>query len=430
MYCVRQCTINCLTIRAADTLQSVPTVKYAQYFIIQRIKILKYNNMKTVMLVFGTRPEAIKMAPLVKEFQKYPEDFKTIVCVTGQHRQMLDQVLSIFDIKPDYDLNIMKQGQDLYDVTARVLTGMRDVLKETTPDIVLVHGDTTTSTAAAIAAFYQQIPVGHVEAGLRTHNIYSPWPEEMNRQLTGRIATLNFAPTPLSRENLLKEAVADDKIIVTGNTVIDALHMVVGRIGSDNALNKELNGNLAKAGYSVDRLANGKKLVLITGHRRENFGDGFINMCSAIKTLTEKYPDVDFVYPMHLNPNVRKPIHEVFGEDLGNLKNMFFIEPLEYLEFVYLMEKSTIVLTDSGGIQEEAPGLGKPVLVMRDTTERPEALAAGTVKLVGTNYDKIVGEVSELLDDVAAYEKMSKSVNPYGDGKACGRIVERVKADF
>lgn len=386
--------------------------------------------MKTVMLVFGTRPEAIKMAPLVKEFQKYPEDFKTIVCVTGQHRQMLDQVLSIFDIKPDYDLNIMKQGQDLYDVTARVLTGMRDVLKETTPDIVLVHGDTTTSTAAAIAAFYQQIPVGHVEAGLRTHNIYSPWPEEMNRQLTGRIATLNFAPTPLSRENLLKEAVADDKIIVTGNTVIDALHMVVGRIGSDDALNKELNGNLAKAGYSVDRLADGKKLVLITGHRRENFGDGFINMCSAIKTLTEKYPDVDFVYPMHLNPNVRKPIHEVFGEDLGNLKNMFFIEPLEYLEFVYLMEKSTIVLTDSGGIQEEAPGLGKPVLVMRDTTERPEALAAGTVKLVGTNYDKIVGEVSELLDDVAAYEKMSKSVNPYGDGKACGRIVERVKADF
>lgn len=386
--------------------------------------------MKTVMLVFGTRPEAIKMAPLVKEFQKYPEDFKTIVCVTGQHRQMLDQVLSIFDIKPDYDLNIMKQGQDLYDVTARVLTGMRDVLKETTPYIVLVHGDTTTSTAAAIAAFYQQIPVGHVEAGLRTHNIYSPWPEEMNRQLTGRIATLNFAPTPLSRENLLKEAVADDKIIVTGNTVIDALHMVVGRIGSDEALNKELNGNLAKAGYSVDRLANGKKLVLITGHRRENFGDGFINMCSAIKTLTEKYPEVDFVYPMHLNPNVRKPIHEVFGEDLGNLKNMFFIEPLEYLEFVYLMEKSTIVLTDSGGIQEEAPGLGKPVLVMRDTTERPEALAAGTVKLVGTNYDKIVSEVSELLDDAVAYEKMSKSVNPYGDGKACGRIVERVKADF
>ena len=382
------------------------------------------------MLVFGTRPEAIKMAPLVKEFQKYPEDFKTIVCVTGQHRQMLDQVLSIFDIKPDYDLNIMKQGQDLYDVTARVLTGLREVLKETTPDIVLVHGDTTTSTAAAIAAFYQQIPVGHVEAGLRTHNIYSPWPEEMNRQLTGRIATLNFAPTPLSRENLLKEAVADDKIIVTGNTVIDALHMVVGRIGSDNALNKELNGNLAKAGYSVDRLAHGKKLVLITGHRRANFGDGFINMCSAIKTLTEKYPEVDFVYPMHLNPNVRKPIHEVFGEDLGNLKNMFFIEPLEYLEFVYLMEKSTIVLTDSGGILEEAPGLGKPVLVMRDTTERPEALAAGTVKLVGTNYDKIVGEVSELLDDAAAYEKMSKSVNPYGDGKACGRIVERVKADF
>ena len=383
--------------------------------------------MKKVMLVFGTRPEAIKMAPLVKEFQKHDDKFQTIVCVTGQHREMLDQVLTIFDIQPDYDLNIMKQGQDLYDVTARVLTGMRDVLKEVQPDVVLVHGDTTTSTAAALAAFYQQIPVGHVEAGLRTHNIYSPWPEEMNRQITGRIATYNFSPTPLSQQNLLREAVDEKSITVTGNTVIDALYWVVDKIKHDAALNSELKEVLAKAGYDVDRLANGKKLVLVTGHRRENFGDGFIHMCTAIKNLTEKYPDVDFVYPMHLNPNVRKPIHEVFGEDLSNLKNMFFIEPLEYLSFVYLMEKSTIVLTDSGGIQEEAPGLGKPVLVMRDTTERPEALSAGTVKLVGTDYDKIVNEVSALLDDEAAYEKMSKAVNPYGDGLACGRIVDALK---
>lgn len=383
--------------------------------------------MKTIMLVFGTRPEAIKMAPLVKEFQKYPETFKTIVCVTGQHRQMLDQVLQLFEIVPDYDLNIMKQGQDLYDVTARVLTGMRDVLKESQPDVVLVHGDTTTSTAAALAAFYQQIPVGHVEAGLRTHNIYSPWPEEMNRQITGRIATYNFAPTPLSKSNLLREAVAEDSITVTGNTVIDALYWVVNKIKEDNALNAELQNLLAQAGYDVTRLADGKKLVLITGHRRENFGEGFINMCTAIRDLTQKYPDVDFVYPMHLNPNVRKPIHEVFGEDLSNLGNMFFIEPLEYLSFVYLMEKSNIVLTDSGGIQEEAPGLGKPVLVMRDTTERPEALEAGTVKLVGTDYDKIVNEVSLLLDDQAHYDAMSKAVNPYGDGLACGRIVNTLK---
>ena len=383
--------------------------------------------MKTVMLVFGTRPEAIKMAPLVKEFQKHSDTFKTIVCVTGQHRQMLDQVLQLFEITPDYDLNIMKQGQDLYDVTARVLTGMRDVLKEAQPDVVLVHGDTTTSTAAALAAFYQQIPVGHVEAGLRTHNIYSPWPEEMNRQITGRIATYNFAPTPLSKANLLREAVSEDSITVTGNTVIDALYWVVNKIKEDKALNSELQTLLAQAGYDVNRLADGKKLVLITGHRRENFGDGFINMCTAIKDLTQKYPDVDFVYPMHLNPNVRKPIHEVFGENLNDLGNMFFIEPLEYLSFVYLMEKSTIVLTDSGGIQEEAPGLGKPVLVMRDTTERPEALEAGTVKLVGTNYDKIVAEVSALLDDQAHYDTMSKAVNPYGDGLACGRIVEVLK---
>ena len=383
--------------------------------------------MKKIMLVFGTRPEAIKMAPLVKEFQKHPETFQTIVCVTGQHREMLDQVLTLFDIKPDYDLNIMKQGQDLYDVTARVLTGMRDVLKEAQPDVVLVHGDTTTSTAAALATFYQQVPVGHVEAGLRTHNIYSPWPEEMNRLITGRIATYNFSPTPLSRQNLLDEGTAESSITVTGNTVIDALYWVVDKVKNDESLNVELQEILAKAGYDVNRLSDGKKLVLITGHRRENFGDGFINMCTAIKDLTEKYPEVDFVYPMHLNPNVRKPIHEVFGENLDNLGNMFFIEPLEYLSFVYLMEKSAIVLTDSGGIQEEAPGLGKPVLVMRDTTERPEALSAGTVKLVGTNYDMIVNEVSALLDDQAAYEKMSKAVNPYGDGLACGRIVEALK---
>lgn len=376
------------------------------------------------MLVFGTRPEAIKMAPLVKEFQKHSNKFQTIVCVTGQHRQMLDQVLEIFDIKPDYDLNIMKQGQDLYDVTARVLTGMRDVLKEAQPDVVLVHGDTTTSTAAALAAFYQQIPVGHVEAGLRTHNIYSPWPEEMNRQITGRIAEYDFAPTPLSRANLIAEGVSEDKITVTGNTVIDALYWVVDKIKNTPSLDKDLTDELAKAGYDTTRLCNGKKLVLITGHRRENFGDGFISMCKAIKTLTEKYPDVDFVYPMHLNPNVRKPIHEVFGENLEGLGNMFFIEPLEYLSFVFLMEKSNIVLTDSGGIQEEAPGLGKPVLVMRDTTERPEALEAGTVKLVGTDYNMIVNEVSALLDDQAHYDAMSKAVNPYGDGKACERIVK------
>lgn len=376
---------------------------------------------KIVMLVFGTRPEAIKMCPLVKEFQKHKDEFKTVVCVTGQHREMLDQVLTIFDVKPDYDLNIMKQGQDLYDVTARVLTGMRDVFKACRPDVLLVHGDTTTSTAAALAAFYQQIPVGHVEAGLRTHNIYSPWPEEMNRQVTGRIAEYNFAPTPLSEKNLLEEK-AQGKIYVTGNTVIDALHMVVEKLKDDADLAKEQNNILLQAGYDVNRLNAGKKLVLITGHRRENFGDGFIRMVTAMKDLSEKYPEVDFVYPMHLNPNVRKPIHEVFGEDLTR-SNFFFIEPLQYLEFVHLMSKATIVLTDSGGIQEEAPGLGKPVLVMRDTTERPEALANGTVHLVGTDYNKIVNEVSTLLDDSAAYEAMSHAVNPYGDGKACSRIV-------
>ena len=381
--------------------------------------------MKKIMLVFGTRPEAIKMAPLVKEFQKYSEQFKTIVCVTGQHREMLDQVLHLFDIKPDYDLDIMKQGQDLYDVTARVLVGMRDVLTEVRPDLILVHGDTTTSTASALAAFYQQIPVGHVEAGLRTHNIYSPWPEEMNRLITSRIATYNFAPTQLSKQNLLDEGIAEDKIFVTGNTVIDALYMVLDKMKTDQNMSFELQSELKRSGYDVDRLNGNRRLVLITGHRRENFGNGFINICSGIKTLTEKYPEVDFVYPMHLNPNVRKPIQEVFGEN--HLPNMFFIEPLDYLPFVFLMEKSDVVLTDSGGIQEEAPGLGKPVLVMRDTTERPEALDAGTVKLVGTNYERIVTEVSLLLDDEDYYNKMSKAVNPYGDGKACSRIVEFLK---
>lgn len=381
--------------------------------------------MRTILLVFGTRPEAIKMAPLVKKFQQYSNDFKTIVCVTGQHREMLDQVLQIFDIHPDYDLNIMKQGQDLYDVTARVLVGLRDVLQEVKPNVVLVHGDTTTSMAAALAAFYQQIPVGHVEAGLRTHNIYSPWPEEINRQLTGRIATYHFAPTPLSRENLLQEGVDETHISVTGNTVIDALYWVVDRIKDDEDLEQSLREELHQRGYDVNRLSQGKKLVLITGHRRENFGEGFIQICRAIKHLVENYPDVDFVYPMHLNPNVRKPIHEAF--DGKQYDNMYFIEPLEYLSFVYLMEKSTIVLTDSGGIQEEAPGLGKPVLVMRDTTERPEALEAGTVKLVGTNYDKIVQEVSKLIEDSQYYQEMSEAVNPYGDGRACERIVNVLK---
>ncbi len=393
--------------------------------------------MKRILLVFGTRPEAIKMCPLVKEFQKHPQDFETVVCVTGQHREMLDQVLEIFGVKPDYDLNIMKQGQDLYDVTARVLTGMRDVLDAVNPDVVLVHGDTTTSMAAAMAAFYRQIPVGHVEAGLRTHNLYSPWPEEMNRQVTGRIAAYDFAPTPLSRQNLLDEGVPEERITVTGNTVIDALHWVV-----ENVLAK---GYAPKDPSVAALLQDDRRKVLITGHRRENFGEGFISMCTAIRDLARKYPEVDFVYPMHLNPNVRKPIREVFGEMAdqvghdgkgvghdgrvipGSTGNLFFIEPLDYLDFVYLMSRSCIVLTDSGGIQEEAPGLGKPVLVMRDTTERPEALEAGTVKLVGTDYDRIVTEVSSLLDDSSAYDAMSHAVNPYGDGKACSRIVEKLK---
>lgn len=382
--------------------------------------------MKSVLLVFGTRPEAIKMAPLVKEFQKYPSDFKLTVCVTGQHREMLDQVLKLFEIVPDYDLNIMKQGQDLYDITARVLIGMRSVLQKVQPDIVLVHGDTTTSTATALACYYQRISVGHVEAGLRTHNIYSPWPEEINRQLTGRIAEYHFSPTLLSKQNLLNEGIKENLISVTGNTVIDALFMVVDKIRHEKILNRSLEKLLKDVGYDVNRLKGEKKLVLITGHRRENFGMGFISMCNAIKNLMEKYPNVDFVYPMHLNPNVRQPIHDVFGEDLSKLRNVFFIEPLEYLAFVFLMEKSSIVLTDSGGIQEEAPSLGKPVVVMRDTTERPEAIAAGTVKLVGADFEKIVNEVSKLLDNQGYYENMSKAINPYGDGKACERIVEKL----
>lgn len=382
--------------------------------------------MKKIMLVFGTRPEAIKMAPLVKAFQEKKDEFETIVCVTGQHREMLDQVLHLFDIKPDYDLNIMKQGQDLYDITSRVLLGMRDVFKICRPDILFVHGDTTTSTAAALAGFYQQIPVAHIEAGLRTNDIYSPWPEEMNRQITGRIATYDFSPTQLSRKNLLKENVDDNKITVTGNTVIDALHLVTSKIKKDKILNEQLIKDLKVRGYNTQRLNDKKRLVLITGHRRENFGDGFLHICNAIKDLAAMHPDVDFVYPMHLNPNVRKPIHEVFGENLSNLGNIFFIEPLEYLMFVFLMEKADIVLTDSGGIQEEAPGLGKPVLVMRDTTERPEAVEAGTVKLVGTNYQAIIDNVSRLLTDTTEYEKMSKANNPYGDGKACERIVNKI----
>lgn len=379
--------------------------------------------MKKIMLVFGTRPEAIKMAPLVKAFQARPDSFRTIVCVTGQHRQMLDQVLAIFGITPDYDLDIMKQGQDLYDVTSRVLLGMRDVLQAERPNVMLVHGDTTTSMAAALAAFYQQIPVGHVEAGLRTHNIYSPWPEEMNRQITGRIAVYNFAPTGLSRDNLLREGVADSSVVITGNTVIDALYWVVEKIKTDDKLGSELTRELADAGYDLSRLSQDRRLILITGHRRENFGEGFIRMCEAVKTLASNYPAVDFVYPMHLNPNVRQAIRRVFGET-NTIGNLFFIEPLEYLSFVLLMEKSAVVLTDSGGIQEEAPGLGKPVLVMRDTTERPEAVSAGTVKLVGTDYDRIITEVSRLLEDADYYQTMSRAVNPYGDGKACERIVE------
>lgn len=384
--------------------------------------------MKKIMLVFGTRPEAIKMAPLVKELQRHPDRYKTIVCVTGQHRQMLDQVLQLFEITPDYDLNIMKQGQDLYDVTSRILTGMRDVFATERPDLLLVHGDTSTSTAAALSAFYAQIPVGHVEAGLRTYDIYSPWPEEMNRQITGRIATLHFSPTTTSRDNLLGEKVNPDNIVVTGNTVIDALKSVVAKIDSDPALERKLIDHIASMGYDMSRLDSGRRLVLITGHRRENFGDGFMNICNAIKELAERYRDVDFLYPMHLNPNVRKPINDVFGSISHG--NAFFIEPLEYLYFVYLMKRSYLILTDSGGIQEEAPSLGKPVLVMREVTERPEALAAGTIKLVGTDKELIEKEASRFLDDEEYYAANKRIANPYGDGKACERIVERIDKAF
>ena len=376
-----------------------------------------------IMLVFGTRPEAIKMAPLVKELQKHSQEIKTIVCVTGQHREMLDQVLQIFEIHPNYDLNIMKQGQDLYDITSRVLLGMRDILKDAKPDVVLVHGDTTTSTAAALAAFYQQIPVGHVEAGLRTHDIYSPWPEEMNRLITSRIATYNFSPTPLSRQNLLDEGVKENSIAITGNTVIDALYWVVDKIKNDRVLNKELEGILINSGYDVKRLNGGKKLVLITGHRRENFGEGFLHICKAIKEIAAEHPDIDIVYPVHLNPNVQKPVYEL----LSDLSNVYLIDPLDYLPFIYAMQHSLLLLTDSGGVQEEAPSLGKPVLVMRDTTERPEAVAAGTVKLVGTDYNAIVSNVNTLLRDKALYQKMSETHNPYGDGHACERIIAALR---
>ena len=384
--------------------------------------------MKTIMLVFGTRPEAIKMAPLVKEFQKYPEKYKTVVCVTGQHREMLDQVLSLFEITPDFDLNIMKQGQDLYDVTSRILLGMREVLQQCKPDMLLVHGDTATSTAAAMGAFYAQIPVGHVEAGLRTYDIYSPWPEEMNRQITGRISTLHFSPTNVSRQNLLNEATKDENIVVTGNTVIDALHMVVNKIKSDSSLEAQLIARIGEMGYDVNRLNEGRRLVLITGHRRENFGDGFLNICNALKDLAQKYPDIDFLYPMHLNPNVRKPIKEVFdGMENGN---MFFIEPVEYLYFVYLMTRSYLILTDSGGIQEAAPSLGKPVLVMREVPERPEALDAGTIRLVGTNRQLIVDEASKFIDDAEYYAENERIANPYGDGTACIKILQAIDRFF
>ena len=380
--------------------------------------------MKTLLLVFGTRPEAIKMAPLVHEFKKYPNEFCTKVCVTGQHREMLDQVLSLFEIVPDYDLNIMKPNQDLYDITSRILLGMRDVLKQSQPDVVLVHGDTTTSTAAALAAFYQQIPVAHVEAGLRTGNIYSPWPEEMNRLITGRVATYHFSPTPLAKQNLLNENVDESKILVTGNTVIDALYWVTNKIANSELVRNELKNTILSFGYDVNRLAENRRLVLITGHRRENFGDGFLHICHAIKNLAQSNPDVDFVYPVHLNPNVRRPVMEILGNDIPNV---FLIEPLSYLPFVFMMEKSYLILTDSGGVQEEAPGLGKPVLVMRNTTERPEALEAGTVMLVGTDQQKIETSVSQLLNDSALYQKMSQAQNPYGDGLACGRIAQFLK---
>jgi UDP-N-acetylglucosamine 2-epimerase (non-hydrolysing) len=381
---------------------------------------------KRILVVFGTRPEAIKMAPLILELKSHPSDFEIIVVVTGQHREMLDQVLNLFEIVPDYDLNIMSAGQDLYDITNRVLTGMRDIIKELKPNLVLVHGDTTTSMATALAAFYQQIPVGHVEAGLRTNNLLSPWPEELNRQVTGRIASLHFTPTETGKENLLKENVPDERIIVTGNTVIDAIMLVIERIRKEESVKALINNTLISCGYNPENVSNkSRRLVLITGHRRENFGEGFVNICNAIVKLAGKFPDVDFVYPVHRNPNVRKPVLSLI-DPVAN-PNIFLIQPLDYLPFVYLMSISEILLTDSGGIQEEAPGLGKPVLVMRNTTERPEAVEAGTVELVGTDTDKIINSVSELLTNNNRYSSMANAINPYGDGLASKRIAEFLK---
>jgi len=386
--------------------------------------------MNSIMLVFGTRPEAIKMAPVIRKLQKYPDIFKIIVTVTAQHRQMLDQVLNLFGIIPDFDLDIMKSGQDLFDITSNVLLGMREVFKKERPNLVLVHGDTTTSTAAAMAAFFAQIPVGHIEAGLRTNNIYNPWPEEMNRRITGRLSTFHFAPTQLSRQNLLQENVPADKIFVTGNTVIDALRIVVRQLEETPNIENEVINKLVTNGIPESKIrkwkAKERKMVLITGHRRENFGDGFLDICAAIKDLAQNHHNTDFLYPMHLNPNVRKAINSVFGKDLNNNTNSIFIEPLEYLSFVFLMKHCTLVLTDSGGIQEEAPGLGKPVLVMRNTTERPEALEAGTVKLVGTKKQLIIDEVTNLLTDSNYYIAMSKANNPYGDGLAANRIANEL----
>ncbi|MDD5457669.1 MAG: UDP-N-acetylglucosamine 2-epimerase (non-hydrolyzing) [Candidatus Margulisbacteria bacterium] len=397
--------------------------------------------MKKVLVVFGTRPEAIKMAPVVLELKKHPKKIITKVCVTAQHRQMLDQVLQIFDIKPDFDLNIMKKNQDLYDITSRVLLEMKKVLQHFKPDLVLVHGDTTTTLATTLAAFYQKIAVGHVEAGLRTYNLFSPWPEEVNRQISDRICTYHFAPTEQNLNNLAKENIPLNNILVTGNTVIDALQLITKKIKNNSKLEKELENTIKDYGYNITKLrAQGselgalkkstqrlndsttKQLILVTGHRRENFGEGFINICEALKTIALKHPDIDIVYPVHLNPNVRKPVFEI----LKNIKNIYLIEPLDYLPFVYLMNKACLIITDSGGIQEEAPGLGKPVLVMRDTTERPEGIAAGTVRLVGTNKNMIIKETGKLLSDSNAYEKMAKAHNPYGDGKASQRITKYI----
>jgi len=375
---------------------------------------------KKVLLVFGTRPEAIKMAPLVKEFQKSTNDFETKVCVTAQHREMLDQVLDLFEIVPDYDLNLMKPGQDLYDITSNVLLGMKEVLSDFKPDIVLVHGDTTTTSAASLSAFYQQIKIGHVEAGLRTGDLLSPWPEEANRQITGVLANYHFAPTTTSRDNLLKENKDKKSVVVTGNTVIDALFLAIDKIKNNKDLENQIKNQILNLNYQI---TDGKKIILVTGHRRENHGQGFINICEALKIIALNNPDIDIVYPVHLNPNVQKPVKEI----LSDITNIYLIEPLQYEQFIYMMDKSFFIITDSGGVQEEAPSLGKPVLVMRDTTERPEALEAGTVKLVGTDTKLIIKEAQKLLDDKMEYEKMSKAHNPYGDGKACEKIVKFIK---